>query len=119
MADTRRLEAEALAVIRDSTAERLKRAPEYIDADRSFAELGLDSVMLLELSSRLAEHFRVEVADFAAYEHATPGELAAYVAALVAAGTGSWSKSAGGERELEDDAGTPLVLPPWPAKSGR
>jgi acyl carrier protein len=116
MADTKRLEAEALAVIRTCAAERLGRAPEYIDVERCFGELGLDSVVLLELSSRLSDHFQVEVADFSAYEHATPAALAVYVAALVGTEPAAVRSPSVTGLGVEDESGSSMVLPRWAAK---
>ncbi|KNB49920.1 acyl carrier protein [Streptomyces caatingaensis] len=53
-------------------------------ADAPFAELGLDSLAILELCGRLERRYGVSVADDAVAEMPTPAAAVAYVNALLA-----------------------------------
>ena len=59
----------------------VEAAPDRLDADTNFADLGLDSILSLELADRIAEAFSVTLDPAAITGHATTAKLAALIAA--------------------------------------
>ncbi|MEV5829849.1 type I polyketide synthase, partial [Spirillospora sp. NPDC052242] len=74
-ADRERLTAD---LVRDHVAAVLAHdAPDAIDMERPFKELGFDSMLGVELGNRLAETLDVRLPDTLIYDHPTPAALAA------------------------------------------
>ena len=61
-------------------ASVVEASPDSLAADTNFADLGLDSILSLELVDRIAEAFAVRVDPSAITEHATAARLAALIA---------------------------------------
>ncbi|HEY3494220.1 MAG TPA: acyl carrier protein, partial [Polyangiaceae bacterium] len=106
--------------LREALQAKLQRPLRLEEEELPFSALGLDSIALLELASKLEERYDVTLADFAAYEHPTLGSLAAHVAELLEAKPAA----SGGAPAREPAAGASsaarheLELPLWPIREG-
>ena len=67
-------------------AEALYLAPEQIEPDQPFAELGLDSVLAIELTRNIKAEFGITLRATRLYDQPTPRGLAAAIAVELAAG---------------------------------
>ncbi|GGC57490.1 hypothetical protein GCM10011504_39720 [Siccirubricoccus deserti] len=67
-------------------AEALYLAPEQIEPDQPFAELGLDSILAIELTRTIKAEFGVTLRATRLYDQPTPRGLAAAIAVELAAG---------------------------------
>jgi polyketide synthase 7 len=69
-----------LALVRAHAAGVLRyQAAEHVGPDRPFKELGFDSIAAVELRNRLRAATGVSLSPTAAFDHPTPGLLAAYL----------------------------------------
>ena len=72
-----------VSAIREGLRKVLKDRPgiawEQIQLDTAFADLGLDSLDMVELLFATERHFGVEISDAEAREMRTVGDLVAYV----------------------------------------
>ncbi|TDQ04403.1 pimaricinolide synthase PimS1 [Labedaea rhizosphaerae] len=72
-----------LGIVREHTEAALRKArpdePPAVDADRSFRDLGLDSVALVELHTRLNEATGLTLPPTVAFDYPTPAALAEYL----------------------------------------
>ena len=70
--------------IREALAEQFEVDPEKITRDTDIAaDLGADSLDLVELIMALEDEYDISVTDEIAYEHKTVGEIASYVESLI------------------------------------
>jgi len=73
-------EAHIRATLRTLLADALYLEPEQIDEDANFTELGLDSILAVELVKKLTALFPVELKATRLYDHPTIRDLAAWLA---------------------------------------
>jgi NAD(P)-dependent dehydrogenase (short-subunit alcohol dehydrogenase family)/acyl carrier protein len=73
-------DALVLETVREQVAAVLNLSgPEAVGVKRAFQEIGFDSVTAVELRNRLAAKTRLRMPVTLAFDHPTPGQLAAYV----------------------------------------
>lgn len=66
--------------VREQVGRVLRLAPARVDPDRPLADMGLDSLMMLELRRRLEGELGVALAATFAFNHPTPAALVPYLA---------------------------------------
>ncbi|WP_344363520.1 SDR family NAD(P)-dependent oxidoreductase [Streptomyces gobitricini] len=76
--------AALLGVIKDHVAALLGTKPDRVDAQRSFYEMGFDSLTSMELRNRIGRGLGVRLGATAVFDHPSPEELAQHVAELFA-----------------------------------
>ncbi|CAM2010015.1 SDR family NAD(P)-dependent oxidoreductase [Acanthopleuribacter pedis] len=81
VAVTEAAQTDALAALRRLLSPYLQLAPDQIDVDREFSEMGFDSKLVLDLCKALKQDFGVAVEAALFFDHNTPRQLAAYLEA--------------------------------------
>jgi acyl carrier protein len=79
---------ESIALIREFLDERLAVAPEKVVPDAPLADLGVDSLMMLELMFAFEDHFGIKVPSDLENPKSV-GELASAMDGVIAAGRAS------------------------------
>ncbi|HMG22252.1 MAG TPA: acyltransferase domain-containing protein, partial [Kofleriaceae bacterium] len=112
--------AALLALIGDETAAVLRLAATDGDAlERSFVELGLDSIMAIDLRRQLQRRTGVKLPPGIFFEHATVERLAAWLSAQVSASPANVSASEGSASPGSAAAGTSGQGSPGQGSSGQ
>ncbi|UCH94143.1 MAG: hypothetical protein JSV88_28270 [Candidatus Aminicenantes bacterium] len=96
--------------IKEILAAVLFKSPMEIDENKAFMELGLDSILAVELVKQLEQAFQVEIKATQLYDYSTVNQLARYVSTIIPGQ--SLPVSAPGNQE------EPRGKPPVPAASG-
>ena len=76
-----------------------------LDARTGFFDLGLDSILSVELSARLARATGLELPAALVFEHPSPRELAVYLASCVDAPADTTDVPASGPRAVHEGDG--------------
>ncbi|MFI1565924.1 thioester reductase domain-containing protein, partial [Streptomyces sp. NPDC020490] len=107
--------AEVLAALRTETARVLGRSgTDDIAADRSFPQLGLDSLTSVELRNRVAELTGLTLPATVVFDHPTPHDLAAHLLAGLTPGTGADDADADADEDYAADIHLPADIRPAP-----
>ncbi|WP_244202285.1 thioester reductase domain-containing protein, partial [Streptomyces diastatochromogenes] len=107
--------AEVLAALRTETARVLGRSgTDDIAADRSFPQLGLDSLTSVELRNRVAELTGLTLPATVVFDHPTPHDLAAHLLTTLTPDTGADDTDADTDEDYAADIHLPADIRPAP-----
>jgi polyketide synthase PksN len=78
--DTNELRIRIARMLLDAVTKLMKFAPEDIDANTEWNDLGFDSISLTDFSNRLNQQYRLDITPTVFFEYPTPGALSSWLA---------------------------------------
>ena len=87
-----------LAILKEILVQEFKRSPEQLQAQTTLADLGIDSLDLVDLIFKIEDRFGLKIKDDVPRSLTTLADVASYVDQLLANKAAERANTAGGDR---------------------